>query len=101
MHKKDVVIFEVFSCAVNGIDIIRLVVKRVLNEGEAQRQLQRAAVIHKHVVKEAGGHYHLGNANLCQLTKLTAQDCLCRRNLRHTFGVLVGEYSHAFTYAGI
>ena len=101
MHQQYIAVLQLLTGAPDGIDVVGLVVKSILYEGDVKRQGQRLAVAFQHLVKVAGSHNHLFYAGIGKKVQLTAQNGLSGRNFRHAFGMLACEHAHPVAKAGV
>ena len=99
VEQQDVVVPQLLPGAINGVDIVGLVIDGVMDKGDVPRQ--GGAVVHQLSGKPACGHNHPGHAIGVQQPQLAADDGLVGQQLGHALGILAGQVAHAASHAGI
>ena len=72
MHQQNVIVCQCFSCTVDGIDVVGLVIDRVLYKGVRKRQMQAFTVFGQYLVMPSGGHNHFLDPLISDLAELAA-----------------------------
>ena len=99
VHKNDLIV-QIFPGQVDGINIVRLRIPLVFYKAEPHPCAQSLAVFHQGLVKSAGCDNRFRDTGIRQLAQLAGEDGFPGGNIRHTFGMVCRQGSHAAAYAG-
>ena len=72
VHQQNILIFQVFSGAIDRINIIGFIINRIFYKRNSKRQFQTFAVLFQHRIKQACCHHHFFDSFFSQLSQLPA-----------------------------
>ena len=64
VHQHNIVVLQGLPGAIDGVDVVRLVVQRIPHKRERQGQGEGLAIMDEHLVEVACGHDYLGQSGL-------------------------------------
>lgn len=101
VHKQDVIVPQMFTGAVDGVNIVCVRVARIVHKREVDRQAEGTAVFDEYTVIVAGGHHDLGDSCAGDEPQLAGENRFLGCDLRHALRMFRGEHTHPVTQAGV
>ena len=78
----------------DGIDIVRLLILRIVDKGQLERQVEPLRVADECLCEFSGGDNCLFDAKISELSELAQEDSLVARYVRHAFRLLRRQHPH-------
>ena len=77
VHQDDVVV-QILPGAVDAVDVVRVLVDRILDKREVQREPQAVAIVDEHGVEQTSGHDDVLDARVDQQLQLPGENRFLR-----------------------